>query len=126
MKLEELYDLINGAIDLAFTQEKYQLNLFSFLQSENIKRDLVLQLLDSSLCLSITHQIEELDLYLDGGERAAFVRESYSWMGKPRARKIREYLDKILEDAKSYEQSKRRGRKPGSKNRKKPVATANK
>jgi len=78
------------------------------------------------LSTAIQDQIQEINLYLDGGNEAALVREAYSWLGKPRARKIRDYLSQIIEDAEKYEQSKRRGRKPGSKNKKKPAATANK
>lgn len=125
-RLEELYDIVNDAIDRAFTQEKYQLNFISYLKESNFKRDDVLNFIESSLGCAIQDQIEEIDLYLSGGDRAEFVRESYSWMGKPRARKVRDYLDRILEDARTYEQSKRRGRKPGTKNKKKPTAVGTK
>lgn len=124
--LEDIYEIINSAIDTAFTQEKYQLNFYEYLQGENFKKDQITSFINSSLGVAIVHQIEELELYLNGGDQASFVRESYGWMGKPRARKAKEYLEKIMEDASKYEQSKRRGRKPGSKNRKKPTATANK
>jgi len=121
---EELYEIVNDAIDRAFTQEKYQLNFVSYLKDSNFKRDDVVNFLESSLGCAIKDQIEEIDLYLSGGDRAEFVKESYSWMGKLRARKVRDYLEKILEDGKTYEQSKRRGRKPGIK--KKPTAVGNK
>ena len=123
--LEDIFDIVNSAIDTAFTQEKYQLNFYEYLQGENFKKDEILNFINSSLGLAIVYQIEEIEMYLEGGDRAAFVRESYNWMGKPRARKVKEYLEKIMEDAKKYEQTKRRGRKPGSKNRKRP-ATSNK
>jgi len=42
-------------------------------------------------------------------------------MGKPRARKVKDYLNCIMDDAKKYEQSKRRGRKPGTKNKQSTV-----
>jgi hypothetical protein len=124
--LEDVFDIVNSAIDTAFTQEKYQLNFYEYLQGENLKKDEILKFIDSSLGVAITYQIEEIEMYLGGGDRAAFVRESYNWMGKPRARKVKEYLEKIMEDARKYEQSKRRGRKPGSKNRKKATATSDK
>ena len=40
-------------------------------------------------------------------------------LGKPTARKIRDYLNKILTDAWKYQNDKRPGRRKGSKNRKK-------
>jgi len=118
--IEDMFVVINQAIDYAFRQEKYTLNFYDYLQGENFKKDEIDSFFQSTLVVAIKDQVEEIDMYLDGGETAAFVREAYSWMGKPRARKIRDYLNKILEDAKTYEQSKRRGRKPGSKNKKKP------
>jgi alpha-amylase/alpha-mannosidase (GH57 family) len=116
----DLCALVNQAIDHAFYQEKYTLNFSEYLNDEKFKQVEVKLFIDSSLGTAIHDQIEEMDLYLNGGSEAAFVREAYNWLGKPRARKIRDYLNKILEDAKTYEQSKRRGRKPGSKNKKKP------
>lgn len=124
--LGDIFDIVNTAIDLAFTEEKYQLKFLSYLQGENFKKDEITSFINSSLFISIQDQITELDLYLFGGQDAASFREAYSWMGKPRARKIKEYLQQILDDAKTYEQSKRRGRKPGSKNKKKPATTTNK
>lgn len=112
--LGDIYDIVNTAIDIAFTQEKYQLNFYDYLDGENFKKDQVVSFINSSLGIAIKHQIEELELYLDGGDRVAFVRESYSWMGKPRARKVKEYLEKIMQDAKNYEQSKRKTRKKRS------------
>lgn len=113
--LEDIYYMVNSAIDTAFSQEKYQLNFYEYLQGENFKKDEITSFINSALGIAIIHQIEELDLYLDGGDKAAFVRESYSWMGKPRARKTKEYLENIINDAKRYEQSKRKGRKPRKK-----------
>lgn len=121
--LEEIFHIVNTAIDDAFTREKYQLNFFEYLKGENYKRDTVIKFINSNLSVAILNQIEELDIYIEGGPSASLFREAYSWMGKPRARKIREYLNAILEDAKKYEQSKKPGRKPGSKNKKKAETT---
>lgn len=116
--IENLYTIINDAIDCAFTQEKYNLNFLNYLKTEKFKRDDVISFINSTLGVALQDQVDEIDLYINGGPEASYVKESYSWMGKPRARKIRNYLNKILEDAKEYEQSKRKGRKPGSKNKK--------
>lgn len=124
--LEDIYDVVNIAIERAFFEEKYQLNFYEYLKSENLKREQVLCFINSTLFISIRDQVEELDLYLTGGDSASFVREAYGWLGKPRARKIKDYLSNIMEDANKYEQSKRRGRKPGSKNKKKATSTTNK
>lgn len=108
---ETIYDIVNNAIDIAFTQEKYQLNFLSYLKSENAKRKDVLSFLESNLGKALVDQIQELDMYLNGGNGEQILKEAYSWMGKPRVRKIRNYLNQIIEDAKNYEQSKKPGRK---------------
>ena len=71
-------------------------------------------------------EISHLNLYLFGGPDVADLREVYGWMGKPRARKYKEYLNEIIEDAEKYEIEKRPGRKPGSRNKKKQSAVTNK
>ena len=123
---DEIYNIVNTAIDSAVTTEKYQLNFYSFLKGENIKRHEIKSFLDSSLVSQMRDEISHLDLYLDGGPDVADLREVYGWMGKPRARKYKEYLMKIIEDAEKYETEKRPGRKPGSKNKKKQSALTNK
>jgi len=112
--IDSLYYTVNGAIDYAFEREKYTFNFFEYLKNENFKKNDIEVFLKSPLGVAINHQIEEIELYLSGGEEANLVRESYSWMGKARARRVKEYLEKIMEDAKNYERSKRRGRKPST------------
>lgn len=123
---DEIYNIVNTAIDAAVTTEKYQLNFYSFLKGENLKREQIKSFLSSSLVSQMKDEISHLDLYLDGGPDVADLREVYGWMGKPRARKYKEYLMKIIEDAEKYETEKRPGRKPGSKNKKKQSAVTNK
>jgi len=121
----DFYGIVNDAIDSAVKFEKYQLNFYSFLKGESVKRVEIKSFLDSSLVSQMKDEVAHLDLYLDGGPEVADLREVYGWMGKPRARKYKEYLMRIIEDAERYEIEKRPGRKPGSKNRKRS-ATANK
>ena len=39
------------------------------------------------------------------------LREAYGHLGKPSARKIKNYFTEILEDAQRYEKERRRGRR---------------
>ena len=50
---------------------------------------------------------------MEGGNDSTHkqLREAYGHLGKPEARKIRNYLYEILQDAWKYEQEKRPGRK---------------
>jgi hypothetical protein len=120
--IEDMYYIVNEAIDFAFKEQKYNLNFYTYLQGENFTKQDITIFLESNVCTAIRDQVEEIDMYLGGGPEVADVRESYNWMGKPRARKVKEYLNSMLEDAKKYEKSKRRGRKPGSKNKPQPAA----
>jgi len=125
IKNTEIYDVVNTAIDVAVRQDKYNLNLYSFLKAENTKRNEVMSFLQSSLVSQIRDEMSHISLYLNGGPDVSDLREVYGWMGKLRARKFKDYLMKIIEDAEKYEIERRPGRKPGSKNKKKP-STANK
>lgn len=120
---DEIYNIVNTAIDIAVSNDKYQLNFYSFLRGENIKRPQITLFLQSNLVSQIRDEISHLDLYLDGGPDVADLREVYGWMGKPRARKYKEYLMKIIEDAEKYEYERRPGRKSENKpNKKSKVA----
>jgi hypothetical protein len=55
----------------------------------------------------------DLDEYLKGGadDEHKQLREGYGHIPKPQARKIRNYLEGFLEDAKRYSNDKRPGRR---------------
>ena len=109
---DDVYDIVNKAIDIAFTQQKYNLNFYEYLRSEKYNKEEIIQFNTSSLYTAMNHQVEELDIYLNGGEKYDFIKEAYNWMGKLRIQKLRDYLKNIMEDAKKFERSKNRGRKP--------------
>lgn len=112
---EEISMILNFAIDKAFLEDEYHLNFFDFLLVQKIKRKDVISFFDSSLYLSIEHQIEELECYLNNTNH--IFKEAYDWMGEKKASQIKDYLIQILNDAKRYEQSKKPGRKPKSANK---------
>ena len=114
---DEIYSLVNGAIDLAVTDQQYKLNIYDFAKSEKMKRRDMVSFLNSSLVSQMRDEAKHLDMYLNGGP--ADLTECYGWMGKTRAAKYRDYLYKMIEDAERYEKERRPGRKPGSKNKKK-------
>jgi len=120
---EEIFNLVNVAIDTAITQQQYKLNVYDFAKTEKMKRKDMLHFLGSSLVSQIRDEIAHLDMYLNGGP--ADLTEVYGWMGIPRATKYRDYLYKMIEDAERYEKERRPGRKPGSKAKKK-TGVANK
>jgi hypothetical protein len=72
--------------------------------------------IESSTAAELSDLCLELDEYIKGGSDNEHkqIREGYGHIPKPRARKIRNYLYGILEDALRYERDKRPGRKKGT------------
>lgn len=120
---DEIYTIVNIAIDTAVTKQQYKLNLYDFAKTLKMKRKDILSFLDSSLVSQMRDEAKHLDMYLNGGP--ADLTECYGWMGKTNATKYRDYLYKMIEDAERYEKERRPGRKPGSKTKKK-TGVANK
>ena len=73
--------------------------------------------IESSVAAEVSDTVEELAGYIKGGDKA--LKEAYGHIPKPKARKIKDYLYSILEDAWRYHHERKPGRKPGSKNKKK-------
>ena len=114
--MNELYSIVDKAIDQAFENDRYVLNLYDYFKINEAKRNDATEFIQSQTASSVCELIEELTEYLAGGNQQLI--EAYRHIGKPKARKIRDYLDKILLDAKRYEDERKPGRKKGSKNKK--------
>lgn len=114
--MDEVYSIIDDAIDQAFVYDRYVLNLYEYLKINEAKRNDATQFIQSKTASSLSDLVQELTEYLAGGNQQLI--EAYRHVGKPKARKIRDYLDKILLDAKRYEDERKPGRKKGSKNKK--------
>lgn len=123
---DEIYEIVNTAIDLAVSEGRYNLDFYHFIKSADIKRSEILSFLKSSLVSQMKDEISHLDLYLSDSPNTVDLQEVYGWMGKSRAKKYKEYLFKIIQDAERYDNERKPGRKPGSKNKKKPATTTNK
>lgn len=110
--IEELYTVVEKTIDYAF-DGKYMLNMYEYLRSNKTIRTTVEEFLVSCTALEIKNIILDLEGYLEGGsdELHKQLREGYGHLGKPEARKIKNYLENILHDAERYKNEKRPGRK---------------
>ena len=114
---ETVYDMIEHAIELAF-DGKMQLKFYQFLEYRKTKKVEVEAFLQSSTVKEISDQVLELEEYIKGGADNDHkqLREAYGHIPKPQARKIKAYLNKIIEDAVRYQHDRRPGRrKKGSK-----------
>ena len=112
MDKAEFYDIVELSIDLAF-QGKCKLNMYDYLKSIKATKKDMDEFLESATSREIELLIIDLDDYLEGGsdEIHKQLREAYGHLGKPEARKIRNYLNAILQDAEKYGKEKRPGRK---------------
>ena len=63
--------------------------------------------------LHLAYEWKKLYNFVKGGKDGEhqLLREAYGHLGKPNARKIRDYFNVILEDAQRYEKERRRGRR---------------
>ncbi len=115
--MDELYDLIEHAIDYAFEEEKYLFKMYRHLTYMKATRKQVKEFINSSTAKELALIISDLDAYIKGGSDTEHqqLREAYGHLGKPRARLIRKYLYAILHDARQYEIDRKPGRKKLSK-----------
>ena len=113
---EEVYYVLEEALELAF-KGKFVVKLYDYFQSRGVTKAEADQFLRSSTAKELAVEVNELDEYIKGGKdnQHQQLREAYHHIPKPQARKIRDYLACILEDAVRYSDDKRRGRKRRSK-----------
>lgn len=113
---EEVYYVLEEALELAF-QGKFVVKLYEYFQSRGVTKAEADQFLRSSTAKELVDEVNELDEYIKGGKdnQHQQLREAYHHIPKPQARKIRDYLACLLEDAVRYSDDKRRGRKRRSK-----------
>ena len=113
---EEVYYVLEEALELAF-KGKFVVKLYEYFQLRGVTKAEADQFLNSSTAKELADEVNELDEYIKGGKdnQHQQLREAYHHIPKPQARKIRDYLVCILEDAVRYSYDKRRGRKRRSK-----------
>ena len=110
--LNDIYDLIEHAIDYAF-EGKINLKFYDYLRANKVKKHEIDLFIDSSTVLELNDIIKDLDEYIEGGadNQHKQLREAYGHIPKPQARKIMNYLYSILEDARRYSHDRRPGRR---------------
>ena len=110
--LIDIYDLIEHAIDNAF-EGQMNLKFYDYLKESKIKKHEIDTFISSSTTNEISDIISELDEYIKGGADSEHkqLREGYGHIPKPQARKIRNYLESFIDDAKRYSYDRRPGRR---------------
>ena len=108
----ETYFDVERAIDLAFDGQ-FVLKFYDYLKIRGARKFEVEEFIESKTANNISNLVMDLDEYLEGGSdnNHKQLREAYGHIPKPQARKIRNYLHGILEDAWKYNHDKRPGRR---------------
>ena len=108
----EVYFDVEKAIDLAFNRQ-FVLKFYDYLKIRGARKFEVEEFIKSKTASNISNLVMDLDEYLEGGSdnNHKQLREAYGHIPKPQARKIRNYLHNILEDAWKYNYDKRPGRR---------------
>ena len=111
--MEDIYTIVDKAIDVAFEEQKFHLKFYDFMKSCKTTGVGAKEFIGSSTAKELTDFIDDLSEYIKGGKDNdhQILREAYGHLGKPNARKIRDYFTVILEDAQRYEKERRRGRR---------------
>ena len=109
---DNVYDMIEHAIEYAF-EGKMQLKFYDFLKYRKTKKYEIDAFIQSSTAHELADVVLELEEYIKGGrdENHKQLREAYHHISKPQARKIKNYLFRILEDAWRYSCDRKPGRR---------------
>ena len=109
---DNVYDMIEHAIEYAF-EGKMQLKFYDFLKYRKTKKYEIDAFIQSSTAHELADVVLELEEYIKGGrdENHKQLRETYHHISKPQARKIKNYLYRILEDAWRYSCDRKPGRR---------------
>ena len=109
---ETVYDMIEHALELAY-QGKMQLKFYEFLKYRKTTKVEIESFLHSYTAKELANEVLDLEEYIKGGADNDHkqLREAYHHIPKPQARKIKNYLSQILEDAVRYQHDRRPGRR---------------
>ena len=113
---DSVYHIVEHAIDYAFEKGRFQLRFYDFLKYRKTTKAEVDAFISSSSAAELSDLVLQLEEYIKGGNDSDHkqLREAYHHIPKPQARKIRNYLYSILEDAWRYSRDRRPGRRKKS------------
>tara|TARA_B100002019_G_scaffold249721_1_gene229233 strand:+ start:1045 stop:1401 length:357 start_codon:yes stop_codon:yes gene_type:complete len=108
----ELITVVEKSIDSAFSG-KFNLDMYQYLKSINATKRDAREFLESETAKYINLTIYDLEDYIEGGsdEMHKQLREAYGYLGKPEARKVKDFLEGMIVGASKYEYDKRPGRR---------------
>ena len=98
--MEDIYTIVDKAIDVAFEEQKFHLKFYDFMKSCKTTGIGAKEFNQSSTAKELTDLISDLSEYIKGGkdDEHQILREAYGHLGKPKARKIKDYFSEIFVD----------------------------
>ena len=103
---DQLIEMVEKVVDDAMFKHQHSFRMRDFLQSCNFTKKVVTSYLKSGTVNNIRCTIDDLNLILEGGHPE--MKEAYPNWTKPEARKIRNYLNSLIDDANEYSDKKSR------------------
>jgi len=106
MTSDEIIHILNGVMDDVILHRKFTFDFYKFLCAENVTRKVIEEFNQGKFINVIQSQVEEFDDFLKGGD--SFLREAYPGYSKPEVRKMKNYIQGLIEDSLKYEESKKK------------------
>lgn len=103
---DEIIHILNGVMDDVILRRKFTFDFNKYLCSENVSRAEIEKFNSSKFIDTLKEQINEFEDFLKGGDQ--YLREAYPGYTKPEVRKMKNYIQGLLDDALNYEQLKKK------------------
>lgn len=103
--VNDIIDMLNHVIDDVILHRKFTFDFYHYLVDEKVSKKDIEEFNSSYFISTIRTQIEEFDSFLMGGD--SFIREAYPGYSKPEVRKMKEYLQGLINSGVEYERSKK-------------------
>ena len=107
---------MNEQLILPLKKTSFTFKAYDYLVANKIKRKQITEFIESGTAVGLGNLVDDLEGYIKGGKKNEYLREAYGHLGKPRARKIKDYVYSILKDAWTYELFKRPVERKGLNN----------
>lgn len=117
MAVNDIIDMLNHVMDDVIINRKFSFDFYHYLVSEKISRKDIEKFNSGYFIHIIKTQIEEFESFLEGGD--SFIREAYPGYSKPEVRRMKTYLEGIINSGVEYERQKK-VRKPYKKRKTAP------
>ena len=115
--VNDIIDMLNHVIEDVIINRKFSFDFYHYLVDEKISKKDIEEFNSCYFIGIIKTQIEEFESFLEGGD--SFIREAYPGYSKPEVRRMKQYLEGLIDAGMEYEKTKKT-RKPYTKRKTSP------